>query len=100
MSLYSQFVKAVGDVAAQADYTYRNIAAVLETAGLGPENLIKTIEYVTPEGLADYRSVGGVRKELLAEPWPASTGALCHSLLRPEFMIEIDPLAMYPRDSA
>lgn len=88
-----------GDVAAQARYTYGNIAAVLEEAGLGMEHLVKTIEYVTPAGLADYRAVGGVRKECMSEPWPASTGAICHSLLRPEFQIEIDPLAMYPQES-
>ena len=83
-----------GDVAAQAEYTYSNILKVLEAAGMGPRNLIKTIEYVTPEGLAGYRGVAGVRRRLLAEPWPASTGALCHSLLRKEFLIEIDPTAM------
>ena len=83
-----------GDVAAQAEYTYSNIVAVLDAAGMGPRNLIKTIEYVTPEGLSGYRGVAGVRRRLLSEPWPASTGALCHSLLRKEFLIEIDPLAM------
>jgi len=82
------------DVAAQAEYTYSNILKVLEAAGMGPGNLIKTIEYVTPEGLSGYRGVAAVRRRLLAEPWPASTGALCHSLLRREFLIEIDPLAM------
>ena len=87
-----------GDVAAQADYTYANILKVVEAAGMGPENVVKTIEYVTPEGLAGYRGVAGVRRRRLLEPWPASTGALCHSLLRKEFLIEIDPLAMaFPR---
>lgn len=83
-----------GDIAAQADYTYGNILKVIEAAGLGPGNLVKTIEYVTPAGLAGYRGVAGVRRRRLVEPWPASTGALCHSLLRNEFLIEIDPLAM------
>jgi hypothetical protein len=40
-----------------------------------------------------------VRKELLSEPYPASTGALCHALLRPEFQIEIDPTAMFFDDA-
>ena len=88
-----------GDIAAQTDYTYRNIIAVLEAAGLGPENLIKTVEYVTPEGLPRYRETAAVRKELLSEPYPASTGALCHALLRPEFQIEIDPTAMFFDDA-
>ena len=63
-----------GDVGAQAEYTYRNIIEVLDAAGFGPQNLIKTIEYVTPAGLARYRDVAAVREKLLQDPWPASTG--------------------------
>jgi enamine deaminase RidA (YjgF/YER057c/UK114 family) len=83
-----------GDVAAQADYTYRNILKVLEAAGGGPQNLAKTIEYVTPAALARYRDVAGVRQKLLREPWPASTGLVCEALLRPQMLIEIDPFAL------
>ena len=83
-----------GDIVEQTRYTYRNILAVLEAADLGPGNIVKTVEYVTPEGLAGYRGTAAVRSELLTAPWPASTGAYCHSLLRPEFEIEIDPTAM------
>ena len=82
------------DVAAQAEYTYTNIVTVLEAAGAGPEHLVKTIEYVTPEGLGRYREVATVRQRLLREPWPASTGIVCATLLRPEFQIEVDPLAL------
>jgi enamine deaminase RidA (YjgF/YER057c/UK114 family) len=83
-----------GDVAAQAEYTYNNILEVLRAAGAGPENLVKTIEYVTPAGLERYREVAAVREKLLKAPYPASTGAVCETLLRPEFEIEIDPLAI------
>tara|TARA_X000001036_G_scaffold191837_1_gene180912 strand:+ start:6135 stop:7256 length:1122 start_codon:yes stop_codon:yes gene_type:complete len=77
----------------QTRYTYSNIIKVLEAADMNPGNLIKTIEYVTPNGLKNYRSTATVRKDLLKEPYPASTGIICHSLLRPEFLIEIDPFA-------
>jgi len=83
-----------GDVVAQADYTYANIVEVLKAAGGGPENLVKTIEYVTPGGLAEYRGVATVRDERLVAPFPASTGCVCEALLRPEFLIEIDPMAI------
>jgi enamine deaminase RidA (YjgF/YER057c/UK114 family) len=85
-----------GDIAAQAEYTYNNIIEVLRAAGGGPEHLVKTIEYVTPAGLPRYREVAGVRDRLLKAPYPASTGAVCELLLRPEFEIEIDPLAVLP----
>ena len=83
-----------GDVAAQAEYTYGNIIEVLRAAGGGPEHLVKTIEYVTPAGLERYREVAKVREALLRAPYPASTGCVCEALLRPEFEIEIDPLAI------
>jgi enamine deaminase RidA (YjgF/YER057c/UK114 family) len=83
-----------GDVAGQAEYTYRNLIKVLEAAGGGPQNLVKTIEYVTPAALAGYREVAKVRDKLLREPWPASTGLVCEALLRPEMRIEIDPFAV------
>lgn len=83
-----------GDVAAQAEYTYANVLEVLTAAGGGPQNLVKTIEYVTPVGLARYREVAKVRDRLLAEPYPASTGVVCEALLRPEFLFEVDPMAV------
>jgi enamine deaminase RidA (YjgF/YER057c/UK114 family) len=83
-----------GDVVAQAEYTYGNVIKVLEAAGAGPQNLVKTIEYVTPNALARYRDVAKVREKLLREPWPASTGLICEALLRPEMQIEIDPFAV------
>ena len=83
-----------GDVVAQAEYTYENILKVLAAAGGGPQHLVKTIEYVTPAALARYRDVAGVRARLLREPFPASTGLVCELLLRPEMLIEVDPLAI------
>lgn len=83
-----------GDVVAQAEYTYENIVKVLHAAGAGPENLVKTIEYVTPAGLSAYRGVAAVREKVLKLPYPASTGCVCNLLLRPEFEIEVDPLAV------
>jgi enamine deaminase RidA (YjgF/YER057c/UK114 family) len=84
-----------GDVAAQAEYTYSNVLEVLKAAGLGAANLVKTIEYVTPGGLERYREVAKVRERLLSEPYPASTGVVCEALLRPEFLFEVDPLAVH-----
>lgn len=83
-----------GDVVEQARYTYENLLRVLDAAGAGPEHLVKTIEYVTPDGLGQYRGVAGVRQELLSEPYPASTGIVCGGLLRPEFDLEVDAMAL------
>jgi enamine deaminase RidA (YjgF/YER057c/UK114 family) len=83
-----------GDVAAQAEYTYANILTVLRAAGGHASNLVKTVEYVTPHGLPAYRETAAVRSTLLELPFPASTGIVCRQLLRPEFLIEVDPFAV------
>lgn len=90
----SNEVQFDGDVVAQAGYTYGNILKVVEAAGGGPQHVVKTIEYVTPAALANYRGVAAVRSRLLSEPLPASTGLVCEALLRPEMLIEVDPFAV------
>jgi len=85
-----------GDVEAQADAIYAAVGEVLAAAGLGPEHLVRTVEYVTPDGLRGYRAVAGVRQRRLARPFPASTGIVCAGLLRPELLLEVDPTAVFP----
>jgi len=82
------------DVVAQAEYTYANVLKVVAAAGGSARNLVKTIEYVTPNALDRYRDVAGVRAKLMVQPYPASTGLVCEALLRPEMKIEVDPFAI------
>ncbi|MSQ64546.1 MAG: hypothetical protein EXR33_12065 [Betaproteobacteria bacterium] len=82
-----------GDVVAQAEYIYGNILKLIQAAGGETQNLVKTIEYVTPASLARYREVSGVRGKLFRDPLPASTGLISEALVRPEMQIEVDSLA-------
>lgn len=82
------------DVVGQAEYVYGNVLRVIEAAGGRPDNLVKTIEYTTTAALPRYREVAGLRMKMLARPYPASTGPVCEALVRPEMMIEVDPLAV------
>jgi enamine deaminase RidA (YjgF/YER057c/UK114 family) len=86
-----------GDVGAQAEATYGAVLELLAHAGLGPQDLVETTEYCVASALPGYRAVAGVRERLLSPPWPASTGAICAGLLRPELLIEVFPTAVYPR---
>lgn len=85
---------APGDIGAQAEFVYEQIAAVCDAAGASIKNLVKTVEYVAPAGLAGYREVGAVRKRVLGPPLPASTGVVVAGLLDPSWLIEIEALAV------
>ncbi|MFV2010847.1 MULTISPECIES: Rid family hydrolase [unclassified Micromonospora] len=84
------------DIGAQAEVTYGAIRELLDHAGLGPQDLVETTEFCVASAIGDYRAVAGVRERLLSPPWPASTGAICAALLRPEFLLEVFPTAVYP----
>lgn len=96
LSLDTQEALFPGDLAGQARYTYSTILELLASAGAGPRDLISTLEFVTPAGVPDYRAVAAVRHELLTSPYPASVGAVCAGLLRPEFLLEVIPFAILP----
>lgn len=96
LDMESQQAMHEGDLGAQAEMTYGAILHLLEYAGLGPEHLLETTEYCVESYVGQYRAVAEVRERLLTPPWPASTGALCHALLRPEFGLEVFPTALYP----
>ena len=83
-----------GDIAAQAEFIYGNVLEVVRAAGGHPRSLVRTVEYVTEAGLARYRDTAPVRAGLLAAPYPASTGVVCAGLLRPEFELEVDAMAV------
>ena len=72
----------------------------MAAAGLGPEKMLTTVEYVCPDGLGQYRDVAGVRAEKLRSPYPASTGIVCGGLLRDEFLLEVVPTATTTEGSA
>jgi enamine deaminase RidA (YjgF/YER057c/UK114 family) len=82
------------DIVTQSEYIYGKIFDLISAAGGARENLVKTIEYVTPAGLPRYREVGNVRTAMMRLPLPASTGIVCERLLRPEFQLEVDSFAI------
>lgn len=87
-----------GDLGKQAEVTFSAILELLDSAGLGPTDLLSTIEFCVEDALPEYRAVAGVREQMLSAPWPASTGAMCKALLREEFLLEVVPTAMYPKE--
>ncbi len=82
-----------GGLVEQTRLIYEKLGVVLEAAGLGFQNVVKTVDYLDPVALPHYRQTAAVRREYLRGP-VASTGVCVQRLLRREALIEISAVAM------
>ncbi|MDE0388057.1 MAG: RidA family protein [Rhodospirillales bacterium] len=82
-----------GDVAAQIERVWLNIEAVLAEAGMTPANVVRTITYMLD---ADYVPLlaAARREHLGADHKAASTTIVVAGLVRPEWKVEIDAVAV------
>ena len=85
---------AIGDAAGQTDQAMRNIAQLLDEAGSRLEHITKITVYITdPRYREDvYRSIGRHLKGV----FPVSTGIVVTALARPEWVVEVDAIAVIP----
>ena len=58
---------------------------------------MKTTEFITSEGLGDYRKTADVRREVFGLPYPAATGVICERLSRPGSLISVEATAVRQR---
>jgi enamine deaminase RidA (YjgF/YER057c/UK114 family) len=98
LDMETQQVLHPHELGPQAEVTFGAIQHLLNYAGLGPADLLSTIEFCVVDALPNYRVVADVRERMLLPPWPASTGAMCKGLLRDELMLEVVPTALYPKE--
>jgi enamine deaminase RidA (YjgF/YER057c/UK114 family) len=86
----------VGDAAAQADRAMANVKQLLEEAGARLEDVCKVTVYLTDVRYREevYRTVG----RWLEGVFPVSTGLVVAALARPEWLVEIDVVAVIPAD--
>jgi enamine deaminase RidA (YjgF/YER057c/UK114 family) len=63
--------------------------------GATMDDIIKTTDYITPEAFPEYAKTGEIRRQYFKEGgYPASAGVVVHGLLRPDWLIEIEFLAV------
>jgi enamine deaminase RidA (YjgF/YER057c/UK114 family) len=86
-------VVGAGDFVAQANQVFENLAKALAAAGASFGDLVKTTIYVTDpryrEALRDVRT-----KYLGSTPPPASTLVVVAGLAQPEYLLEIEAVAV------
>ena len=81
-----------GDMRAQLRQVHENVKAVLESAGATFDNVVKTTAFVT--NVEEYRKHSDIRREYLKGYFPPSTVVEISRLAQPEFLIEIEAIAM------
>ncbi len=82
-----------GDLEVQTRMVYQNIKDVLEAAGATFDDVVKTVDYIIPAALPSYAVTANIRREFFKDNFPAATGVIVNSLLRPDMLIEIDVIA-------
>jgi enamine deaminase RidA (YjgF/YER057c/UK114 family) len=84
----------IGDAAAQAEQAMKNIVQLLGEAGANVEHVCKITIYLTDPRYREavYRVVGRWLKGV----YPVSTGIVVSALARPEWLVEIDAIAVIP----
>jgi len=89
---------AIGDAAGQAEKAMANIDMLLKESGSRLEHICKVTIYLTDIRYREavYRVVGRWLKGV----YPVSTGLTVPELARPEWLVEIDVIAVNPEEGA
>lgn len=87
------------DFVAQCEQTFRNIAAVLQEAGAGPENVVRLTWYVTDkkEYLARPRELGEAYRRVFGRHFPAMAVVQVTALIEDRAKVEIEATAVIPQ---
>ncbi len=81
-----------GDFKAQVRQVYKNLKNIMEEAGGSLQNIVKMTTFLTHYNYIEtYRSV---RNEYFSEPFPPNTLLIIESLALPDYMIEVEAVAV------
>jgi enamine deaminase RidA (YjgF/YER057c/UK114 family) len=86
------------DFIAQTAQTLRNIVAVLQEAGAGPEHMVRMTWYILDrnEYNARLKELGAVYREIIGRNFPAMSCVQVAGLMETRAKVEIEVTAMLP----
>ena len=83
-----------GDVVAQARQVFANVGLCLGAAGASFADVVKVTTFLTD--IEDRAKINPVRQEVFGHARPASTLVEVSALVLPEFLIEVEAVAVLP----
>ena len=78
-------------VEAQTEVAWQNIVAILAAAGMKVTDIVKMTQFLV--NLEDFPKYAATRAKFLAGHRPASTGLVIRSLVKPEYLVEVEAVA-------
>ena len=86
------------DFIAQTRQTLRNILAVLQAGGAGPEHMVRMTWYIVDrvEYIARLKELGAAYREIMGKNFPAMTCVEVSALVEERARIEIEVTAVLP----
>jgi 2-iminobutanoate/2-iminopropanoate deaminase len=88
-------IVGAGDMGAQIRQVSENLRIALAAAGVGLKDLVKTTTYVTD--IDEFFKHPEIRHEIFGQSLPTSTTVEVRRLSHPDFMVEIEAMAVINR---
>src|SRR5262250_2040731 len=87
-------IAGIGDIEAQTRQVCENIKAAVEAAGGGMDDICRVDVYI--RNMEQFEAIHKVRREYFREPLPASTMVEIVKMTHPDYLIEINAIAVIP----
>ena len=85
-------IAGIGDIEAQTHQVCQNVKAAVETAGGTMDDICRVDVYV--RNMEHFEKIHKVRREYFKQPAPASTMVEITKMTSPEYLIEINAIAV------
>jgi 2-iminobutanoate/2-iminopropanoate deaminase len=87
-------IAGVGDIEAQTRQVCENIKAAVESAGGSMDDVCRVDVYV--RNIEHFETIHKVRREYFGAPAPASTMVEVTKMVHPDYLVEINAIAVVP----
>ena len=87
-------IAGVGDIEAQTRQVCENLKSAVEAAGGGLDDVCRVDVYV--RNMEHFEAIHKVRREYFKPPAPASTMVEVTKMVHPDYLIEINAIAVLP----